>query len=72
MTADPRRVARFHSWTKWVWVACMPPTVVLYFTMSTSKFTALFVLVTAQLGQAATEQAAESRFPEEEEEEDGA
>jgi hypothetical protein len=52
---------------------------VLYFTMSTSKFTALFVLVTAQLtffdtflGQAATEQAAESRFPEEEEEEDGA
>lgn len=73
MTADPRKVARLHRYTKWVWLILCVPAVVAYFVLDFETYTKVMLLVTVVLsfyacfiGDASTEQAAESRFPEEE------
>jgi hypothetical protein len=73
MVADPRRVAKLHRRLKLVWLALCVPAVGAVFVLDFETYTKIMLLVTVVLsfyacyiGDAATEQAAESRTPEEE------
>lgn len=73
MASDPRRVARIHRRLAPVWLVLMIPNTVAYFVMGFETFasvtlleTVLLSLYAAYIGDRSAEQAAESRFPEDE------
>lgn len=77
MTADPRSAAKWHRRFKWVWIILMVPAGIAFFVLDFETFASISLLVTVELtlydtflGHAASEQGAESRFPEEESEDE--
>ena len=71
MPSDPRRVAKIHRRLAPVWLALMIPAVAAYLVMGFEAFarssllvTVLLSLYAAYIGDRSAEQAAESRFPE--------
>lgn len=73
MTSDPRRVAKIHRRLAPIWLVLMVPNAVAYFVMDFEVFarvtlleTVLLSLYAAFVGDRGTEQAAESRFPDDE------
>ena len=73
MSSDPRKVAKFHRRLAPIWLWLMIPNTVAYFLIPLNTFvrvtlleTVLLSLYAAYIGEKSTEQAAESRFPEDE------
>lgn len=73
MTSDPRRVAKIHRRLAPLWLVLMIPAIAAYFVVSfeafvrtTALITLLLSLYAAFVGDRSTEQAAESRFPDDE------
>lgn len=75
MASDPRRVAKIHRRLAPMWLVLVIPNVVAYFVIDFNTFVRATLLETvilsfyaAYIGDRSAEQAAESRFPEEDDE----